>query len=206
MEDGERASSTSAGMRWFLPGLVVWAQVMLSAFVFERRVPDAVRASPSPLLVVLLIGGPLVSLAILIQARRMDRAPERRSPAGDALVLWLLGFCFSAHALVMAVVTGALTGLQPGLGLAVGALLLGGAGLLPALPYRSPFGLVHRSTLSSPSAWRSRHRRVAAAAAVSGILCLGSLWFPRAPFLVLALAPVWVTTLAALRSDPGGST
>lgn len=187
--------------RWLWPLSIIWAELMLSAFVFQRRLPEALQRDPSTLLVTLLWAGPVVSSLVLAQARRMDRAPERRSDVGNTLVLWLLAFCFSAHALLLAVMTGALAALQPALGLAVGGLCLGWGLLMPRLPFGSPFGLVHAASLHSEAAWRVRHRRLGRGLLLSGVLSFGCLWAPRTPYLIIALAPVLFTGVLALRPE-----
>ncbi|MEL6189074.1 MAG: hypothetical protein AAFU79_31010, partial [Myxococcota bacterium] len=95
---------SSTLLRWVLPLALLWGQLGLSAFVMERRLPEAVANQPSPRLVVLLLLLPALAGLVLTLARRLDRPLERRSPAGDALLLWIMAFFFSAHAILLAVV------------------------------------------------------------------------------------------------------
>lgn len=175
-------------LRWVLPLALVWGQLGLSAFVMDRRLPDAVADSPTLRLGILLIIVPLVSILVLLLGRRVERPPFRSSVVGDALVLWLMTFFFCAHALVLAVVTGDLAGLHPGSAVLVGGLLLGLAALLPSLPPSSPFGLSMEPD-PSPERWRRVHRWVALALALSGGLALASAALPAGLGLLLALAP-----------------
>ena len=144
---------------------------MLSAFTFERRLPEALQSAPSALLVGLLLGVPLVSAATLSFARRMDAELERRSAAGDALIAWLQAFFFAAHIIILSVLLGLLPDLRPALDLAGGLLVVGAAGLLPGLPPRSPFGLVVPAT-RHPAAWKVAHRRLAVWLALVGAVML----------------------------------
>lgn len=180
-------------LRWRLPLALVSAQLGLGGFVFARRLPAALTAAPSALLLTLLLLAPVASAVVLALGRRLDRRPEDRSPAGDALVVWLLAFLTGAHVLVLGVVSGALEALQPALGLCVAAFLLGLAPLLRRLPWRSPFGLAHPRARADQGAWRRSHLRLARACASSAALSLAVLAIPRHPLLVLALLPVVLT-------------
>ena len=91
---------------------------------------------------------------LLIFFRRLDRGPEVRSPGGDALIIWVMAFFFGAHALLLAVVIGALHSLHPALALAVAVLLLGIGALLPSLPPQSPFGLALEGLRDRPERWK----------------------------------------------------
>lgn len=185
--------------RWGAPLAIVWAGLLLSAFVFERRLPEAVTRAPSPLLVTLLLGCPGASLLALFGLRRLDADPERRSAPGDALVAWLLAAMFAAHALILAVVAGALPSLHPGLALVAGFLLLGLAALLPSLPVGCPFGLLTAATRSDPARWAAVHRELAVGAGLSGGLALAAALAPSGPWTPAALVPVGVAILRGLR-------
>ncbi|MEO1230607.1 MAG: hypothetical protein AAFZ18_17055 [Myxococcota bacterium] len=198
---------SSTLLRWVLPLALLWGQLGLSAFVMERRLPEAVANQPSPRLVVLLLLLPALAGLVLTLARRLDRPLERRSPAGDALLLWIMAFFFSAHAILLAVVTGDLEGLHPMSAGLVGGLLLGMAALLPSLPPSSPFGLGTEPS-TPPPRWRRVHRAVAGALAVSGILAFASMARPAGLGLLLSLLPaagagVW--GILALRTSVGAS-
>lgn len=191
--------------RWALPILVVWVQLMFSAFVYQRRLPGGVRENPSTLLLVLLLLAPAVSTVSIWVARRFDRPPELRNSANDAVLLWFLAFLFSVHAVVLSVVVGMVPSLQPGLGWAVGGLMLGLGLLLPRLPPGSPFGLRTRLNLNSEAAWTEAHRRLGWASTATGVLSvLGASVMPSHPAVVVCGAPVaWVLVREGLRSASG---
>lgn len=177
--------------RWWLPLGLIWAQLMLSAFVFERRLPDAVTRAPSAVLLAVLFAVPAMAAGVLVYARRADRSLSLRSAAGDTLVLWLLTFFFAAHALVLAVAMGALSSLHPWLPLCVGGLLLGWAVILPGLPGASPFALTGGRQVTA-DVTRRVHHGVARGLALSGVLAFGSALLPSGVGLGLALVPALV--------------
>lgn len=192
------STASTVFTRWFLPVSVILGEVALSTFTLERRLPAALRSEPSLLLVTLLFTGPALTIVAFIAFRWLDRRPEDRSSAGDALVLWLLAFLFTAHAMVLGVATGWLESLHPSLAVAAGVLLLGVAALLPLLPSRSPFGVVTATTEESPEIWRKVHRRLARWYAVSGFLVLAMSPFLEGFGLALALVPAVFGTLRAI--------
>lgn len=202
MSVSEPHASQGGLHRWAAPLAIIWAGLMLSAFVFERRLPEAVREAPSPMLVGLLVGLPGLSLGVLLGLRRLDAAPQRRSAPGDALVAWLLAALFAAHALVLAVVAGALPSLHPGLSLVAGVLLIGLALLLPGLPFACPFGLLTPATRADTEHWQRVHRELATGAAVSGALALGTALVSAGPWTPLALLPVVLTVARGFRAAP----
>lgn len=176
--------------RWMFPICVVWGQFFLSAFVLQRRLPAAVQASPSRLLVGLLLGVPLASLALLWVCRRLDRDPAKRSPEGDMIVLWFLGFGFSVHAILLANTLGMIPSLHPVLSFATGGLLLGLSLLFPGLSRGSPFGVTHPRALGSDDAWRKTHRRLAYGCLTSGLLAIGLAPFVPSAGMIVACVPV----------------
>lgn len=200
--------SSSALSRWALPLAIVWAELLLSAYAFERQLPDSVKTAPSRLLLGVLFALPVLSALALFGMRWLDRRLEHRSPAGNAFATWILAFGFTTHALVLAVATGGLSSLHPGLAVAVGGLLLGLSALLPTLPVGHPYGIVHQGTRSSPTLWRRVHRGVAVGFALSGVLAMLTAALPSGLGLVFALLPAaallgWGMTRAGPRAWDG---
>jgi hypothetical protein len=184
------ASPPSTGLtRWGAPLAVVWAGVLLSAWVQGARLP-AVRA-PGSRLLALLLGAPATSLAALLLLRaalaRTPRAPRR---SDDLVVLWLVAFLFAVHALVLASATGLVRALATPTALVVAALLGGLGPLVDGLEPGSALGIRTARTLASPRAWSAAHR---AAGIGLGLAAL-------AGFGLAALSP----TLAIAVAGAGG--
>lgn len=197
----ERSAGSGVMRRWVVPWAIVWAGIMLSAFVMEQRLPEAVQSDPSGGVAALLLGVPALSVVVLLALRRLDRDPASQSAVGDAILAWLLAAMFASHALLLAVVTGALPSLHPGLALIAGFLLLGWAALLPSLPPGSPLGLLTRATRADPRLWRRVHREVAIGAALSGGLALASALVSATLVSALALIPLVVSLARGLAHE-----
>lgn len=175
--------------RWVAPIGILWFQWVLSAFVFEKRLPDPLRFSPSVLLVVALLGLPCASVFIFFAIRWVDRRTFLQNRVSDLIVLWLITFLFLSHALVLSVVVGLRSSLHPGLAQASGGFLIGLALLLPKLPLGSPLGLYTHVSVHTSAAWQRRHRYLAYGLGVSGVGLLFSFLMPASLFFALALLP-----------------
>ena len=190
--------------RWFIPLGVVWAQLFLSAFVFERRLPEGLRNDPSLLLVELLLGTPGLSTVLLWGFRRLDQQDERRSSVGNTLVIWVMAFMFMTHAIILGVVIGALEGLHPWMSFAVVFLLLGTASLLPALPPESPYGFRVLATRDHQQ-WRRIHRGLALSLGLSAIVICLTATLSSKIWVALGLVPTAAGLLWAWRTQERAS-
>ena len=188
-----------AGSRWVFPIGLVWAQLMASAFVFERRLPSAVQEAPSRALQCMLLAGPLLSLLLLLWGRRLDRNPRDRSAIANAMVIVVLAFILAAHLQLLSGLGGRSSALHPGLPLSVGALLLALSGLIPRLPSGSPYGVKTPATCADERVWARVHRVFAGTMAGSGGLLIGAAllgW--DGGWLALGLAPATLGLVWAL--------
>lgn len=186
--------------RWGLPLALVWSQLMLSAFVFERRLPDGLRSGPGLQVPLILLAVPTLSAAFLWSVRRAESRAERSSAVADALVAWLLAFLMAAHAIVLAVVVGALGGLHPWLGVATAVLLLGLAYFFPSLPPGSPLGLNLPGRAPDPGAWFRMHLRLARGLAASAGVVLIAATRPSSLLVLAAALPTAWALVWALRT------
>ena len=192
--------------RWGLSAVVIWAGLMLSAWVHTEKLPRGHAASDAQLAVVFL-SVPALQILALVGLRRLL---ARRGPSGstDLLVLWLVTFLFGLHAAVLAVAVGMLTSLADAVPVAVGLLLLGFGPVLALMEPGSPLGIRTRATLASPTAWRSTPRFAGAVFVVAGLLAPSGLLFDGPTALYAALAPalgaVALSIVRGALARPGG--
>ncbi|MCA9556194.1 MAG: SdpI family protein [Myxococcales bacterium] len=188
---------STVGTRWGLPAVVIWAGLMLSAWVHTERLPQHTTASAGKLAAVFL-GVPALQILALVGLRKVLARAGRTSAMADLLVLWLVVFLFGLHAAILAVAVGMLESLGRGVPVAISLLLLGFGPALAFMEPGSPLGIRTRATLASPAAWRATHRFAAVVFGLAGLLAPVGLLFEGAEALYAALAPALVALSLAL--------
>jgi hypothetical protein len=191
--------ASTPATRWGLPAVVIWAGLMLSAWVHTEKLPRGHGSSDGKVALIFL-AAPLLQAVALVGLRRALRSRGGGSGTTDLLILWLVTFLFGLHAAVLAVAIGMLDSLARAIPVAVALLLVGFGPPLALLEPGSPMGIRTRATLGSPAAWRSTHRFAAVAFALAGLGALGGLALEGTAALYAALAPgLLALALAILR-------
>src|SRR5688500_1277793 len=88
--------------RWVVPLSIAWTGLLLSAWVYTKKLDEPARQA-TPKLLIAFLGTPLFSVLLLIGLRLgAPRASSASGRSGDLLVTWVLAFLFSIHAAVLA--------------------------------------------------------------------------------------------------------
>lgn len=136
---------------------------MVSAWVYESRLPPTAQVVSGPLLAVML-GVPALSLLALVGVRLAARGPT--SVVGDRMVLWLMVFGLALHLAVLGDALGNAPPLSQTVPWAVSGLLIGLGLWMRVLPHGDAMGLRAAPWLASEAAWRQGHH-------VTGWLLIG---------------------------------
>ena len=181
------AAGSTAFTRWGLPLGLIWAGLMLSAWVHTERLQPAPDTSTLHVAAVFLAvpGLQLVVLGILRAA--MPKATSGRHT--DLLVAWLMTFLFGVHAAVLAVAISMVSSMARALPLAVCLLLIGIGPVLALLEPKSPLGIRTKATLADATAWQRTHRFAAAVFVVAGLMAPLGLLFEGLEALYVSVAP-----------------
>jgi hypothetical protein len=143
--------------RWGLPLGIGWAGILVSAWVFERKLPPAAQ-EPTWGLVAVLLGVPLLSLTTLVVVRVASRGPT--SFVGDQMVAWLMLFGLAVHLALLGDALGAAPPVGRTVPWAVAGLLVGLGLWFRYLPWKDAMGLRLPSLLNDERAWMRTHQRV----------------------------------------------
>lgn len=193
-------SPSSVWLRYLAPLLVLASGLALSFLAASKGLGPRVGLLPKPLALWLL---PAVSVLVFAGIRLSSGATER---TGDLLLLWVCSFPVILHVLHLLFGVGVIGSLDRAVPFGVAALNLGFAGLLPALPRGSPFGLRLPRLLDSEPAWRRTHRALGLGFLLASLAAAGSAWLPRAPSLAVYLGGPFLALalgFAAALSAPG---
>jgi uncharacterized membrane protein len=194
--DPEAPASTPM-TRWFLPIGIAWSGVLLSAWVYTKKLDEPARTI-SPKLLLAFLGVPLFSLLLLTALRLIARkTSEVASRSGDLLIIWVLAFLFCIHASVLAAAINMFP-LHRAVPLATALLLLGLGPVLGSLEPNSPMGIRTRRTLSSPEVWTKTHRAAAKMFVLAGVLGLSALLFEGRWVLFAAVVPAILAVVVAV--------
>lgn len=206
--DAPASPGSTALTRWGGPGAVIWAGLMLSAWVHTEKLKEP-EAVASWKLALLFLGVPAVQALSLVSLRRA--LDSRRAGRGaDLVVLWLTTFLFGLHAALLATAIGMISSVARAMPIAIGLLMVGVAPALAVLEPGSPLGIRTRATLAHPGAWRRAHRFAGVCFAVAGLLAPAGLLVegPEAvyaalcpPVLAVGLSILRGATLSPTRSD-----
>lgn len=193
------ASAPSNRMtRWFAPLLLIWAQLLLSGWVYAGRLPEDAKAFSLTLLLVLL-GTPCLSLVFWVLLFRFsNRPPEAKTRSGDLLTVWILTFLFGVQACFLATAIGVLPSMHQALGVTLAVLWIGLGPLLGELEFRHVMGIRTRATLGSQRVWQSTHRLAARLFPVAGLFGLSALLSPRRAMLLAPLIPAVAVVFALI--------
>lgn len=163
-------------IRWGVPLGLFWTQVMLTAWVYETRLPDTAKVMSSSLVAVLW-GAPALSLGAFLSIRLTTRGPS--SPLGEALVSAVMGFGLLLHLSLLGDALDVLPSVRRTVPWLLG-LLLTVLGLgFRQLPWGDSMGIRLGPCLQSEARWRRLHQR-----AGWGMVLLGG----ALPWLSL---PIW---------------
>jgi uncharacterized membrane protein len=184
-----QAPPSTTATRWFLPLAVIWAGLLLSAWVFTKKIPEEVRTDNTERLVVTLLAVPLVSTLVLVVLRAIGKKKQAASRAGDMLVVWIMAFLFVVHASVLAVAIGMIESLDRTVPAATGVLMVGLGLVLFGLEPGSAMGIRTKATLGSEAVWRRTHQLAAKLFAAAGIVALGGLLVEGAAVVAVAVLP-----------------
>ncbi len=190
------SAASSPLTRWGWPGSIIWAGLMLSAWVHTEKLPPKLSIGTVKI-VLLFVGVPALQVLSLWLLRKI-LTKRGDSRGADLMVLWLMTFLFGLHATLLGTAVGLITSVGRGVPVAVALLMLGIAPALAYLEPNSPMGIRTPATLASPSAWRRTHRFAAIAFVVAGLLAPLGLLLPGVDGLLLALAPAVLAVGAAI--------
>lgn len=158
MTESEAPLPSTPTTRWYLPMLVIWSSLVLSAWVYTNRVPEPVREAGGTRMIVIFAAVPAFSLVVLLALRAVGRAKRKSSRSSDVLVLWVMAFLFAVHASVLAVAIGMISSLDRAIPAATGLLMFGLGPVLTSLEPGSAMGIRTRATLTREDVWRRTHR------------------------------------------------
>ncbi len=181
--------------RWALPFGVFWAQVLLSAFVYQKLPrPGAIGTARA---LVIFLGTPALTLVGLAFYRLLAKTTDARKSDTLAIV-WILTFFFGVHALVLAMAIGLLKSLQHAMPIAVAILLVGLGPVMSQLEPNSAMGIRTKATLSSTVAWGKVHRLLGGLFPIAGALGLSALWLEGWALIAAAVAPGFIALLVGV--------
>jgi uncharacterized membrane protein len=175
--------------RWYLPMLMIWASVLLSAWVYTNRVSEAAREAGGTRMLVTFAVVPAFALVILLVLRAIGRVKQTTSRHSDVLVLWITAFLFAVHASVLAVAIGMIDSLDRAIPAATGLLMFGMGPVLMALEPGSAMGIRTRATLDDPDVWLRTHRLAGKLFMLAGAVGLLGLLFEGPTLIAVAIAP-----------------
>lgn len=191
------APASTAGTRWFIPAGIAWCGLLLSAWVYTKKLDEPAR-EVTPKLLLAFLGTPVFSLLLLILLRVMARrSTSEPSRAGDVLIIWVLAFLFCVHASVLAGAIGMFP-LIRAVPVATALLLIGLGPVLGSLEPNSAMGLRTRRTLASAAAWHATHRAAAKMFVAAGIVGLSALFLEGRWVLIAAVVPAILAVVLAI--------
>lgn len=197
------APGSTPATRWGMPAVVIWASLMLSAWIHTDKLPEDAEVAAATLALVFLSAPAAQIIGLLGLRAALARRPPSRN--ADLLVLWLMTFLFGLHAAVLAVAIGMLSSLGRAVPLAVSLLLLGVGPVLAFLEPGSPLGIRTRATLADPAVWRRAHRFAAGAFVLAGLVAPLGLLLEGVVALYAAVAPaLLVVAVSILRAGMAG--
>lgn len=194
----EPALPSTAATRWFLPLFIIWAGLLLSAWVYMNRIPEALREDGGLRLLATLVAVPLFALGVLFVLRTVGRIKQRASRSGDVLVLWVMAFLFAVHASVLAVAIQMIERLDQAIPAATGLLMFGMGPVVHTLEPFSAMGIRTKATLSSERVWRRTHHLAGKLFMASGVIGLLGLLFEGAAMVAVAIAPAALTLVISV--------
>jgi uncharacterized membrane protein len=178
--------------RWALPFAVFWAQILLSAFVYQKLPRPGATGTTRAF--VLFLGTPALTLVGFVFYHLLAKKMEARKSDTLAIV-WILTFFFGVHALVLAMAIGLLKSLQQAMPIAVSILLVGLGPVMAQLEPNSAMGIRTKATLSSAVAWGKVHRLLGGLFPIAGALGLSALWLEGWTLIAAAVVPAFVALL-----------
>lgn len=182
------SGSRPVWIRWGVPASIVWAGVLLSAWVYTRRLAQLPNAPDA--LGVVLLGAPAAGTALILLVRGVARravAAGEPEETLDLVLIWATACLFVLHASVLAVVLGVLTGLLRPVAATAALFFLGLAPLIGSAEHRSPVGLRTPRTMASAETWAAAHRRVGFALVLAGSVAGAAAALESQDGLVLAV-------------------
>jgi uncharacterized membrane protein len=193
----EQPLNPSPITRWVLPLAIVWAEFLLSAFVFTR-LPKEIAIDPARALVMFLSMPVLTLLGFLVFRFSMERSAAERTRSEDLIVVWIVCFLFGVHALVLALAIGMIASLQHAMPIAICVLFVGLGPVLARLEPKSAMGIRTKATLASDAAWAKVHRTVGRLFPLAGAIGLSALWLHGWPLIFASVAPALLAILAGV--------
>lgn len=183
------APPSTAATRWFLPLIVIWSGLLLSAWVYTNKIPEEIREDNTKRLLVTLLTVPAASTLVLLVLRLIGRNKRIGSRTGDMLVVWIMAFLFVVHASVLAVAIGMIESLDRTVPAACGVLLFGMGPVLFGLDHGSPMGIRTAATLASEAVWQKTHRFAAKLFGAAGVLAFAGLLVKGPLVVVVSVLP-----------------
>ncbi len=196
--EAEAALPSTLTTRWFLPLLVIWSSVLLSAWVYTNRVPEDLRKAGGSRMIITFGVVPAASLVVFLILRAVGRAKQRSSRSSDVLVLWITAFLFAVHASVLAVAIGMISSLDRAIPAATGLLMFGMGPVLFALEPGSAMGIRTRATLGNEDVWRRTHRLAGKLFMGAGAVGLLGLLFEGPLLVAIAIAPAVIALVISM--------
>ena len=189
--------SSSLLTRWGLPIALIAGGLLLSAFVFFAKLPEAVRVL-TPRTGLALAGTPVVALTVLVVLRLSARVTGPSDRSTDVVIVWLMTFLFGVHAAVLGTMIGMVSSLKAVVPHAVAIMLLGLGPAVALLSPNNPLGIRTASTLADAGLWRRTHRLAGWLLAASGALGLIGALVGGPWALVSGVAPAVIALIVAL--------
>lgn len=183
--------------RWLIPLALVGSGVLLSAFVFYAKLPEAARVY-SPTNFVAFLATPAIALLVLLTLRAATRAGPTVDRSADLVVVWVVTFLFGIHAAVLATIIGMVASLGAVVPSAVALLLIGLGPTIGTLGHGSPLGIRTSSTLSDPGLWRRTHRLAGVLLGLAGVSGLVGAGVGGPWALVSGIGPAVIALIIAL--------
>lgn len=183
--------------RWVVPAGVVWSELLLSAWVYTKKLDEPAQ-EPTTKLLIAFLGMPAFSLLLLVVLRFVaKRASSAHSRNGDLLIVWVVTFLFCIHAAVLAAVIGMFS-LSQAVPVAVGLLMIGLGPVLGSLEPGSAMGIRTKATLRDPVVWERTHRLASRLFILAGLLGLSALLFEGIWVLFASVVPAILAVVLAI--------
>lgn len=188
---------SSLTTRWAIPAGIVWSQLLLSAWVYTKKLDEPAQ-EPTPKLLIAFLGMPIFSFLFLVVLRFVaKRTSPAQSRSGDLVIIWVVTFLFCIHAAVLAAVIGMFS-LNRAVPVAVALLLIGLGPVLGSLEPGSAMGIRTKATLGSPSVWKRTHKLAARLLVLAGLMGLSALLFEGIWVLFAAVVPAILAVVFAI--------
>jgi uncharacterized membrane protein len=191
------APDSTAMTRWFVPLGIGWTGVLLSAWVYTKKLDEPAQAV-TPKLMIAFLGVPAFSLLLLVALRLIARKTSGViTRSGDLLIIWVLAFLFCIHASVLAAAIDMFP-LVRAVPMATALLMVGLGPVMMTLEPGSPMGIRTARTLSDEEVWRKTHRAAGKMFMVAGVLGLSALFLEGRWVLFAAVVPALLAPVLAV--------